>query len=78
VVEKEGGVMVSATQAVKMMELHQAVANKLPSKADSVEQRLEAIEKQVTTIAKRLPAGAGQPATWAAVAAAPPSTTEAR
>jgi hypothetical protein len=62
VVEREGGVMVSATQATKMMELHQAVAGKFLGKPDSVERRLEAIEKQVTTIAKRLPAGAGQPA----------------
>jgi hypothetical protein len=36
------------------MELHQAIASGLPSKAGGVERRLDTIEKQVAAIAKRL------------------------
>ena len=73
-VEREGGVMVSGPQVARMLELHQTATKHTP-KANSIEQRLGAIERQVTTIAKRLPSGTKQlttSPTWASVAAAPP------
>jgi hypothetical protein len=74
VIEREGGAMISAAQATRMMELHQAIASGLLSKIGGVKRRLGAIEKQVTAIAKRPPTRARQRATWAAVAAALPAT----
>ena len=67
--------MVSAPRVARMVELHQTATRHIPKANDNIEQRLDAIERQVTTIAKRLPSGTRQSTTsttWASVAAGPP------
>src|SRR5207248_4538959 len=70
-VEREGEATVSARDANVLLDLHNMASQNLP-KADSIDKRLDAIEKQVTVLAKKIPT-ATKP-TWAAVlATAPPA-----
>ena len=70
--EREGEVSVSVVEMAKLVDLHRTVSRSF-TKANSIDKRLGAIEKQVMTLAKRIPT-VTKP-TWAAVTVAAPVMT---
>ena len=70
--EREGEVSVSVVEMAKLVDLHRTVSRSF-TKANSIDKRLGAIEKQVMTLAKRIPT-VTKP-TWGMVTAAAPVMT---